>query len=254
MARWLFAVGCEWVMIAALLWAASRSVWAWPFVVLALGTRQHALAILGHDGSHYLVCRGNPRLNDWLTCLLTFWPLSAGLRGYRIFHFAHHRCVGTPNDPELDHRERLSRWQWRSPSSRLRVAGLVFMDLCGFGFVEVAKVFYTIPRRGISDYVGPAAFAVLFAVVCWHYPICLLWYVALGTSFWAAFRLRMWTEHIGAKEGTHKITAKWWQRAIYLPHNTWLHYEHHDSPHVPFWRLPELRRGVILLPGPVAED
>ncbi len=54
------------------------------------------------------------------------------------------------------------------------------------------------------------------------------------------FRQRALTEHIGT-DSTHKITANRFQRFFYLPHNTWLHYEHHLNASVPCWNLVKLR-------------
>jgi fatty acid desaturase len=70
--------------------------------------------------------------------------------------------------------------------------------------------------------------------------ILLIWYAASLTAFWAVFRLRMWTEHVGTRE-TYRVSVSWWQRALYLPHNTWYHYEHHRWPSIPYWNLPRAR-------------
>jgi fatty acid desaturase len=64
--------------------------------------------------------------------------------------------------------------------------------------------------------------------------------VALGTSFGAVFRLRVWTEHVGTAD-VHRISARLFYQLIFLPHNTWCHFEHHRFPSVPFWNLPKAR-------------
>ena len=71
--------------------------------ILIIGNRQHALAILGHDGTHYTLSR-NAALNDFLTNLFCFWPLGLTVSGYRALHYAHHKNTGTENDPELGHK------------------------------------------------------------------------------------------------------------------------------------------------------
>jgi fatty acid desaturase len=61
---------------------------------------------------------------------------------------------------------------------------------------------------------------------------------AFVTSFWCVFRLRMLTEHLGTPT-THCVSPAWWQRAIFLPHGTWLHDVHHVNQNVPCHRLEE---------------
>jgi Fatty acid desaturase len=46
---------------------------------------------------------------DLLANTLCEWPLMSNLSGYRAFHFEHHRKVGTPDDPELIHKNN----EWR---------------------------------------------------------------------------------------------------------------------------------------------
>jgi fatty acid desaturase len=73
--------------------------------------------------------------------------------------------------------------------------------------------------------------------------IPILWVISMLTSFWFFFRLRVWTEHVGLKEGeTLRFTPTFIERMLFLPHNTEYHYEHHESPGVSFDKLPELRK------------
>src|ERR1022692_2140009 len=65
---WLTDAAMDWLVIAA----AVAIIQLWPHVytvlagILIIGNRQHALAILGHDGTHYTISR-NAALNDFLT-------------------------------------------------------------------------------------------------------------------------------------------------------------------------------------------
>ena len=77
-------------------------------LITVIAARQHALGTLGHDGAHRLICR-NRVLNDLLANILCTWPLMSNLSGYRAFHFEHYRKVGTPDDPELIHKNN----EWR---------------------------------------------------------------------------------------------------------------------------------------------
>ena len=117
MLPWLADAALDWLVIAA----AVAMIQLWPHVytvlagILIIGNRQHALAILGHDGTHYTLSR-NAALNDFLTNLFCFWPLGLTVSGYRALHYAHHKNTGMENDPELGHK-RMRSPQWDLPAT-----------------------------------------------------------------------------------------------------------------------------------------
>ena len=39
-------------------------------------------------------------MNDWVSEVLLAWPVMATVRSYRRNHFAHHRYLNTPDDPD----------------------------------------------------------------------------------------------------------------------------------------------------------
>ena len=96
---WLADAGMDWLVIAAAL----AMIQLWPHFytvfagILIVGNRQHALAILGHDGTHYTLSR-NAAFNDFLTNLFCWWPLGLTVSGYRALHYAHHKNTGMEND------------------------------------------------------------------------------------------------------------------------------------------------------------
>src|SRR5438128_5256668 len=128
---WLADAATDWLTIAAAL--AAIGLWPHfytvPACILIIGNRQHALTILGHDGTHYTLSR-NAALNDFLTNLLCFWPLGLTVSGYRALHYAHHRNTGTENDPELGHK-RMRSPQWDLPAKPRTVLRYALMDLIG---------------------------------------------------------------------------------------------------------------------------
>lgn len=235
--RWLMNVTGNWLIIAITFIAASVSHhWAaYLLAVFVIGTRQHAIAILGHDGAHWHASSVK-WLNDSLACLLCLWPLGIGVHGYRKFHFSHHRTLGSEEDPELIHKRRFSD-KWQPGNSKLK---LFITDLIGFGWREVLFVFKIAwPQRPI-DVMGPVfviGTALGFLIWSGNAQLVLVWFAALYTSFWAVFRLRAYTEHVGT-DTTHRLgQPTLWRRWVYLPANTWLHWEHHRWPAVPSWRL-----------------
>jgi fatty acid desaturase len=241
--RWLVPVGFDWAVIVLCI-ALAGAVDHWAIYVLAvfvIGTRQHALAIMGHDGAHLLACR--PRwLNDLVTVLFCFWPLGLGISAYRKHHFTHHRRPGTKVDPELAYK-RSRAPQWDLPSPRRRMYLYFLKDVVGLGLIDLVHAMRVVPPVTAIDVVGPLLFwAAALAVLLWTGSawIIVLWLAGLITSFWAMFRLRIWTEHLGTGD-VHRISARWWQGLLFLPHNTWCHFEHHRWPSVPCWNLPAAR-------------
>jgi fatty acid desaturase len=256
--RWLAPVLAEWAAIF-ILFAAGYALdhWlVWMIVVVIIGSRQHALAILGHEGGHFLVAR-NKKLNDLATELLCFWPVGVGLRAYRTFHLQHHRHTNTDLDPEWSARNKDPEKRWAVPKTRRQILTLFVLDLVGVGSRELITVRWSLGWHGASDRLGPMLWWGAFGVITWltgFWLAAILWVVALYTSFWGFFRLRSWTEHLGT-QSTHRITANWWQRLLFTPHNTWYHYEHHQHPGVPCWRLPKLRSAdAVTVPVGVLYD
>jgi len=240
--QWLSRAIVDWTAVVACFTVA---YWlphpvTWLVCIVVIGTRQHALGILGHDGAHRLVCR-NRRLNDALTGVLCMWPLGIPLAGYRRFHFQHHRTAGTDDDPEMIHKRALPDWEL--PLRRGKVMRDVLLDFLGRSIPHVALAMHLTRPVSLRDALGPACMIGGISVLSWwlgFWWIPVLWFVSLATAFWASFRMRLWTEHVGA-DHTHRLYAPWWARFLFLPHNTWHHWEHHEHPAVPCWALPSLR-------------
>jgi fatty acid desaturase len=246
---WLGNAVMDWFVIAA----ASAAVTLWPhfYTVLAciliIGNRQHALAILGHDGTHYTLSR-NAALNDLLTNMLCFWPLGLTVSGYRALHYAHHKNTGTENDPELGHK-RMRSPQWDLPATPRTVLRYALMDLIGYSVADYIIIVRFSKPQSRRDYVPltlfhTGALSLLLWLGCW--PMAAAWYFSLVTSFMMFFRLRLWLEHQDTDD-TQRLTLTWWQGAILSPHNAWHHWEHHEYPTIPYHKLPQARQ---LLDGP----
>ena len=65
--------------------------------VMVIGSRQHALLILGHDASHYRYLPTRWQ-NDLFANLFLMWPTFASVEGFRKFHGTHHQYTNLPND------------------------------------------------------------------------------------------------------------------------------------------------------------
>lgn len=240
--RWVLAYSIDALLLVLcfagleVLWQSGRSV-AWaviPWVVI--GSRQHALAVLGHEGAHRSIC-ANPRLNDFLGAL-AFLPLGGCLVSYRAWHARHHAYTGTERDPE--YRLVLKAKKFALPMTWQRVIGQCAFVLIGGGAAGVYEVITETGPRTIKEAIPPAVFMTLSVagLVCaglWWVPA--VWFACLCTTFWLCFHLRILTEHLGANGGTHALNAPLWMRALTHPHNIWRHAAHHADPSIPYYHL-----------------
>ena len=135
--RWVLACLLNWVVIVGAFYSSFffQSLWVDFFVILIVGNRQHAIALLGHEGAHYMLS-ANRGWNDFLTSILAFWPLGINLPGYRKFHFLHHLKVGTASDPELLHKN-MKFPDYELPINRYKMALFFIKDLLCLSVYEV---------------------------------------------------------------------------------------------------------------------
>jgi fatty acid desaturase len=256
---WLADAAMDWLVIAAML----GMIHIWPHFytvlvgILIIGNRQHALTVLGHDGTHYTLSR-NAALNDFLTNLICFWPLGLTVSGYRALHYAHHRNTGTENDPELGHK-RMRSPQWDLPATLRTVLRYALMDLIGYSVADYIIIVRFSKPQSRRDYVPLALFHMgALSVLLWAggWLMAAAWYFSLVTSFMMFFRLRLWLEHQGTGD-TQRLTLTSWEGAILSPHNAWHHWEHHKYPTIPYHKLPQARqlldgKDILTLRGLVA--
>lgn len=238
MIRWLAAFAFDWSVIAASIAFYERYPgYLTGFIAIVLiGTRQHALAVLGHESAHGSISK-NQFLNDLLG-KLAFLPFGISLRNYRRFHFAHHKYLGTSLDPELELKAQAA------PAYGISVKPTTILWLAYKDFLIWPAMRETIPFMRLIGSLGAslAAFGFWGLLSTYLGPTpALLWFLSLSTSFWASNRLRIWTEHQGT-DGTHRIEPTWWERFLFLPHGIWVHPEHHEDARIPFYRLPLVRK------------
>jgi fatty acid desaturase len=242
--RFVFALAGDWLVVVLVMVLARRvnHLWAYALAVFIVGTRQQAIGILGHDGAHKLASRRRG-LNDAVTQLFCFWPISMEMSGFKAFHFPHHRFANTPNDPEIRYREQ-DNPEWDVPCSLRRIAFRFLKDLLGLATFKSIRAMYSARRANYRDYLG-AAVTLLAAIIITSFTgtiwILALWFVAFFTSFAAVSRLRCWLEHLGTYS-THRVYVPRWLSWFVAPHNIFFHWEHHKWPAIPYWNLSRARK------------
>lgn len=255
MFRWLTAAVLDWLLIAA----AFVAIWLHPLwtilpAVILIGSRQHALVVLGHEGGHNLVAK-NKRVNDLLTTTLCFSPLFFPLGGWRAFHNAHHRHMGDDErDPELEHKSRFSP-AYDPPFTMGKLVSLAVTDMLGRGLLEIPYLVRIVWRGAAkTDALWIASWWIVALGLCiwmgglW---IAAVWLYCYSFSTWAIFRIRAVTEHPFLTRTPRFAKPSLLLRALIFPHGVWMHWEHHRRPGLPFYRLPEVR---VRYPKPPISD
>ncbi len=246
---WLCDLLLDWATIVAVFVAFGYfgTWWLVPPASLIIGARIHALGLLTHDATHRLALKNRP-LNELLGEIFTAWPLLIVLEeGYRPWHFEHHRHLGSEEDPELGSYRAGAPYD--KPVTWRKVYLWFVLDMMGLGLFDLIKFSRAIwPSRQPWRICGPAFLWLGFFLVTLHtHSLWIFWLYtwSLISGFWAVFRVRTWTEHVGiemrGKESSHRFNPGPLGRFLFFPHNTYCHYEHHKWPQIPYYNLPAVR-------------
>ena len=264
--RALGAIGAEWLgVITAVVLC---QLWSHPVLyvvaVMFIGARQHALAVIGHDATHYRLL---PRrhINDWAGNLLCLWPVFISVEGFRKFHVPHHQHTNLERDGNRPlwhtHEDGALVDDWVYPKSRLGLATVLLKR----GMVTTGLWWMT--RGLLSSMVvreRPAVIVVRYAyfasVAVWITLTStwslFLWYWLVPYCTWhtAIQYARLICEHSAvqsaapAYQQTRTTIPTRLESLLILPRNIGYHIEHHWYPSVPFYRLPELHERLLQVP------
>jgi len=245
--RWFLALALDWTVIVATFVVAdyANHVLVYVLAIFVIGTRIQALGILGHEAAHRLITR-NARFDEWVGKIFCFLPIGLSSIDWRDFHLSHHRHFGTALDPEIIGKQ-ANTPKWDLPLNRRFIVKMFILDMIGVGVIDLFKLQAATPhyndltrvQRFLDTWGGLIA---LFAVTLLTHSLWIfaMWMAALLTAAWAVTRQRNLLEHLGTP-GTNRFHATRLQRAIFLPHNIWVHYEHHKYALIPFYNLEKVR-------------
>jgi beta-carotene/zeaxanthin 4-ketolase len=182
------------------------------------------LFIVAHDAMHGSLAPFRPGVNRAVGRLAL--GLFASLSYDRMLpkHHAHHRHAGTPLDPDFDDDNPRAFLPWFATFARRHV---------GWREVAAQTVFV-----GLYVFVLGVTWANL--LLFWALPALL-----------ATVQLFYFGTYRPHRHGEEPFTDRHRSRSENFP--VWLsvltcfnfgyHHEHHDVPHVPWWRLPAHRKG-----------
>ncbi len=190
-----------------------------PLVYLIFFLQIHlytGLFITAHDAMHHSILPTNKKVNNVIGQLCTF--LYAFFSYQQLFekHHKHHRFVHTGDDP--DYHEG-GFWRWY------------------FGFV--------LQYLNIWQFI---AYAISFNILKLFLPVenlLLFWIAPAILSTFQLFYFGTYLPHKGEHDNQHHSRSQsqnhlWAFLTCYF---FGYHYEHHDRPNVPWWRLWRVKEG-----------
>ncbi|WP_089936732.1 fatty acid desaturase family protein [Candidatus Entotheonella palauensis] len=266
---WFAAAMCEWVIIGLTMWLCRTWLpwWLWPLGIFLIGTRQHALGIMAHEGTHYLVSR-NRFWNDLLPNLLAAYPLTYTVEAYRANHLRHHRWLDTPQDPERASVD-LYPDEWRYPMPKTRFYWLLLRDSLGLYLKQTLPLLeyvWAIPGGNLPHIIRVAVYHAAWIAVAiltgQLLTYLVLWIVPLYTVAIMCFRFRTAAEHSAIAPDEQRYTRKRVDTVlttrttmgriagfVFAPYNMSYHIEHHLYPSVPVFRLRALHQLLMQNPS-----
>jgi len=267
--RWLLAVSGEWLIIGLTMWVCNLWPywWLWVLGIFVIGTRQHAMGIMAHEGVHYLVAR-RKFWNDLLANLFCSYSLTYPVEGYRTNHLIHHHWLDTPIDPE---RASIDNYpaDWMYPMPKRQFVTMVLRDVIGIYQFQTAKLYkyvWVLPDGMVPHVIKVGLFHSFFIILAlatghlWTY--LLLWILPMFTVALLCFRLRTAAEHSGLRKLEKRYTRQEVDTVattrtvsgcpiagfILAPYNMSFHIEHHLYPSVPVFRLRDLHKQLMNSP------
>jgi fatty acid desaturase len=258
----LSAIGFDWVVIAAAIAAAAfaSSVPVTVAAILVIGSRQHALLILMHDGAHYRL-HPNQRINDLISDVLCAFPFFITTANYRSSHFNHHRYLNTDRDP--DWVIKAGTREWTFPKTGRELFGMLLMQASGmkaFHMIGQMRRFAANKKTGqkpkaersrsgtVGRLLRGGYYCAIFFMVHrmgWWGGFLLLWMLPALTVLPFLLRLRSIAEHFALPHSSQftasrNVLCGMLERWFIAPHNVGFHLVHHLYPAIPFYRLAKM--------------
>lgn len=250
-------MGVQWLSIMlAVVFAKWFGGWfAYTVSIVWVATRQHALLVIMHDASHYLISRRR-WLNDALGNVFLAFPLGICVSRYRQHHLLHHRHLNTALDPDIE--------DSRLAETRKKFYKLLLRDAFG---VSTIMTFRSVNRFGMLGLFSREArssrlerglalvfLIVLVAVIVFTghgLDMFWLWVFPAMTMLPLILRVRSIAEHGGRLEhsdasNSRSIDVGTMERFLWAPCHINRHWEHHVCPAVPSYNLPLLTKRLAI--------
>ncbi|MEO1384565.1 MAG: fatty acid desaturase [Bacteroidota bacterium] len=213
-----------------LLWAIMLAInfqyevnWYSPITYLLIFIQGHlftGLFITAHDAMHGCVAPQNPKLNHAIGKVASFLFVFNSYKKLMPKHFSHHKYAGTDQDPDF-HNGNGNFFSWYLDFGK---------EYISWQQVLMAAITFNVLEYGLGI---PKENLILY----WVIPSLL------GT--FQLFYFGTFLPHMGEHDNKHHARSQkrnhmWAFLTCYF---FGYHFEHHDSPNTPWWKLWELKEG-----------
>jgi fatty acid desaturase len=245
------AIAFNWIVILTTIWLSVTyfNPFVYILALLIIGARQHALAILMHDATHYRFLK-NKKWNDIMTNVLTTYFLFTSIEKYRQNHLRHHRHLNTDHDP--DWIAKLGRKEFTFPKTKREfILGLLSYFTLYQGIkdavwiihrfsvpTEGKKVFHQKENNVVKIIFYITLITVLSVFGLWG-TFFFYWVIPYFSTFFMFQYIRSVAEHFGDLEYEDLLSSTRTivkinpiERFFLAPHNVGYHLEHHLYPAV----------------------
>lgn len=201
-----------------------RWPWLLPMQVALQTWLSVGLFIVAHDAMHGSLAPGCPRVNRAVGQLCTGAYAAFPYDRLRSAHHRHHARPGSADDPDFHHEKPRAFVPWFLQFFRAYFGWRELVVLAG-----VAATYLALGARPLN------------LLLCWALPALL--------SALQLFTVGTWLPHRHRGDGLQDFadahntrTLDWpWLASLLACFHFGLHLEHHRLPHVPWWRLPQVR-------------
>ncbi len=195
----------------------------WPLVIGAIALQcwlSVGMFIVAHDAMHGSLAPGHHRTNAAIGKIVLFLYAGFGWRRMRDAHFAHHRHVGSTDDPDFNAEDSRSFWPWYMLFLKR------YFGLQSVAFISTIVVCYyfvlNVPLQNIT---------LLYAVPAIASSLQLFYF---GTYLPHRHDDSEFSDHHNARTNDFGVIA-----SLFSCFHFGYHHEHHLAPGTPWWALPK---------------
>jgi beta-carotene/zeaxanthin 4-ketolase len=217
---WLWLLSLGWLV--TLDWRSLTGIWI-AIAILARTFLHTGLFIIAHDAMHRSLIPTAPRWNDRLGTIALWCYACLPYHLCRIDHAKHHRYSGqVGNDPDFHDGIHAQPWQW---------------------YLKFMREYLSVRQWVV--FLSAVAIVLSIACCCQISPLALLWWwiLPLALSSIQLFVFGTYLPHShAAADDRHRartIDRPWWWSFLSCYHFGY-HWEHHEYPQTPWYRLPAL--------------
>jgi fatty acid desaturase len=133
---------------------------------------------------------------------------------------------------------------WEPPFTITRGLKLWGLSLVGGNLKDQFIMASNMPKGNSREKILLGLFTLLMFLTAYEFnqfAILGLWFYSLISTNLSTFRIETWFEHSLDTANTNRYQLPNIFFRPIVPHNIWIHYEHHKSPSIPFYNLAMAR-------------